>query len=255
MAYHQWLSSTSEPQPTPGSMGGQDVQMSDSPPPLAQHKYPGPNDGILLPDALGSSPDDYGYNQAVHRTTGAQSGEAVYERSAEFLLDSHHHPSLRLSHIEHSAQVDVQMAQRHPSDHAKAKYHEAMQRTTGVQWSHQMSKAFAYPDAGSRDSAGCEGRPPRPSGLAATHPGNYVLRGPQNMPPLAPPPLSSFEEFMSQMTTSRPEPISPLRPSPEPPWRLYADPMRHTSQDPHFWGKNGTILRSDRHLELGNVIS
>ena len=92
------------------------------------------------------------------------------------------------------------------------------------------------------------------SSLAATHPAKYRQVPPNTMLPSPPSSPSCSPDQALPLPTEMPPPQLPT-PAPEAPWGVYTDPMLQTSSDPHFWGTNCTILRADRNLEPGNVIS
>lgn len=98
----------------------------------------------------------------------------------------------------------------------------------------------------------------RPPSLSATHPANYAK--PMSTPmskAMPPPPSPGFPTQKLSLVAKSPQLSlsTPSSPPPEPPWRKYTDPMWQTSTDPHFWATNRTILRSDRHIKPGNVVS
>lgn len=168
-------------------------------------------------------------------------------------------PSLRLSQSHHAAtdSIEAQSA-RIGTIKKEAEYHEAMHRSIEANFNKQISKNFAPPKKHPRDSA------PRVS-LAATHPSNY---GPQSSQKLMPPPPLPLPSNLRTLKTEQTPPKrlevtssistnsqSTSEASEVAPWRVYTDPMWQTSMEPPDWTTNRTILRCDRRLDPGNVIS
>ena len=177
-------------------------------------------------------------------TAGASVGTQSGSRS---------HPTLRFSHIQHTASPGHSIARAEilKASAGKHQYHEAISRNTEKSFNEQLARSFASPIE-SREVA--QGRPPS---LAATHPALYKPKSSNSES--QPPASTSMQSGKRTSLSSSQSPLSTSSsfalPGTEVPWRSYADPMYQTSSDPQYWATNRTILKVDANTEHGNVIS
>ena len=253
MSYHQWLNGTSTHPNDSATMEDITMRMPDAAVHL-DHSSPSTSYQSHHMGSYMSSPS----HRDLQATAPTRKPRMSYPDQEKATLgseggrpDARRHPTFRLSHIDHPKQTQINMQESIAKGTLadESKYHDAMSRTTQMQWNEQMTKSFLPPS--SRDFT------QKRLSLAATHPAEY---GHQTSKMVAMPPSSSFptghgKQVLPPSTIPAEAEFKTMLPPEEPPWRLYTDPKWQTSSDPHFWSNNRTILKSDGSTENGNVVS
>ena len=173
-------------------------------------------------------------------TTG---GSASWGHAAKIVSYTHHYTPTRSAHHHDQHQSAEEVIVQHHCG-------SLMVQPASFQGGRRVSILPSPQKRSSRDKSNPQ---PKTTGfaLAATHPSKYNQQVSQLM---GPPPLPPTPRYTPEQTPPR-QVVTPDRATPEPQWRTYTDPMWQTSSDPHYWSTNCTILKSDRCLETGNVVS
>lgn len=245
MSYHTWLSSTPKHQPTFSRVDDPASQASIMP--IGTGQWSG--------TVQGNRPHHQGLQSPPNSLTSCDISK-MHPASHSNSPDGRHATTgfAFPSPVEHPA---TSFPPQHcPPMHSFTQYPAIPQPSAGNDLVSENSRPNQqdpkrYSSTGVRSHAKPQQKLPS---LAATHPAKYCQKPSNTMlpsPPSSPP--CSADRVLPPSAEIPPTQLP--TPAPEEPWPVYTDPMLQTSSDPHFWGTNCTILRADRKIEPGNVIS